>query len=123
MSSTASAPLQFGATIENDLKEVWTDIETFGEQALAEGEDLAENEVSAISTAATGLLGTFLPAQIANIKTWVDEFVKEIGDGEVTGEAAVTAILNKDSASEGSFLNSVGSAALSALVSAFLAAL
>lgn len=121
MSSTGTQ--SFGQIIEADARAVWQDIEQFGEAALEKGEALAENEVSAIVTASKGLLGNFVPQQIAAIKSWVEEFAGEVGTGQITTETATTAILNKDAAAEGSFLNSVASTGLSALVAAFIAAL
>lgn len=121
MSSTGKQ--SFGQIIEADLKDVWTDVEVFGEDVVQDIEALSASEVTAITTAATGLLSTFVPKQIAQVQAWVKEFAAEVGDGAITSEGAVTAVLNKDAAGEGSFLNSVASTALSALVSAFIAAL
>lgn len=119
----SSAGISFGQQIEADLKEAWQDVEAFGEEVVKDAELLTQREISAITTAATGFLSSFVPKQIAQVKEWVEEFVKEVGEGTIDSEAAVTAVLNKDAASEGTFLNSVASTALSALVTAFIAAL
>lgn len=114
--------LNFGQQIEQDMVQVWANVEAFGEKAITGLESLADNEVTAVKNAAIALLGNFVPAQIALVEGWVKEVATELGSG-VGIEEALTGVLNKDSAAETSFLAGEKTIALQALVAAFLSAL